>query len=216
MRSDAKTVRGYLDELPPGRCEAVDAVRVTVLAALPVGYEEVMSFGLIAYVIPQERYPATYNKEPLMLAALANQKRYMALYLMNVYGDSDIERWFTDRYQASGKRLDMGKSCVRFRSIDDLPLDVVGEAIARTSVPRTRTRTSGARVRGTAEHWYPPTPRTPCRLGLAWAGTTSAVQRLCTTVLTPRIPIISQERNCLRKWIHNRAQDHRNDRGAGQ
>jgi hypothetical protein len=117
MRSDATAVAAYLDELPLDRCEAVAAVRATVLAALPAGYEEVMSSGMIAYVIPLERYPVTYNKEPLMLAALANQKRHMALYMMNIYGDADLERWFNERYVSSGKRLDRGKSCVRFREV---------------------------------------------------------------------------------------------------
>ena len=85
-------------------------------------------------MVPLSRYPDTYNKQPLALASLASQKRHMALYLNNVYSDEATREWFTSAYAASGKRLDMGKSCVRFKRLDDLPLEVIGQAIARTSV----------------------------------------------------------------------------------
>ena len=84
--------------------------------------------------IPLERYPITYNRLPLAYASLASQKNYMSLYLMNVYGDTKTERWFTERYKASGRKLNMGKSCVRFKTLEDLPLDLIGEVIARTTV----------------------------------------------------------------------------------
>ena len=93
-----------------------------------------MLYGMIAYVIPLEQYPVTYNRQPLEYAALASQKNYMSLYLMNIYGDKDTEEWFVERYTASGKKLNMGKSCIRFKKLEDLPLDLVGEAIARTPV----------------------------------------------------------------------------------
>ena len=133
-KSDAATVEAYLAELPPDRREAIESVRRTILANLPDGYEEQMSFGMIGYVVPLSRYPDTYNKEPLALAALASQKRHMAVYLNNVYGDPATLEWFTAAYAASGKRLDMGKSCVRFKRLAELPLDVIGETIARTSL----------------------------------------------------------------------------------
>ena len=133
-RSEATTVEEYLDELADDRRETVEAVRDVVRANLPGGYEETVQFGMISYVVPLERYPKTYNRQALQYAALASQKSYVSLYLMNVYGDQETERWFLDRYRVSGKRLDMGKSCVRFKSVDDLPLDLVGEAVARTSV----------------------------------------------------------------------------------
>ena len=133
-RSKATTVEEYLDELADDRRETVEAVRDVVNANLPDGYEETVQFGMISYVVPLERYPKTYNRQALQYAALASQKNYVSLYLMNVYGDQETERWFLDRYKASGKRLDMGKSCVRFKTIDDLPLDLVGEAVARTPV----------------------------------------------------------------------------------
>ena len=133
-RSEAKTVEEYLDELADDRRATLEAVRDVVRANLPDGYEETVQFGMISYVVPLERYPKTYNRQALQYAALASQKNYVSLYLMNVYGNEETERWFVDRYRASGKRLDMGKSCVRFKSIDDLPLDLIGETIARTPV----------------------------------------------------------------------------------
>ena len=134
MKSDATTVDEYLASLPEDRREALEAVRGVVLENLPEGYEECLSFGMISYVVPLSRYPDTYNGQPLALASLASQKRHMALYLNNVYSDAETREWFVAAYAASGKRLDMGKSCVRFRRLDDLPLDVVARAIVRTSV----------------------------------------------------------------------------------
>ena len=134
MQSKAKTVEDYLSELDDSRRDAISAVRNVVLENLPDGYEEMMLFGMITYAIPLTTFADTYNKQPLMYAALASQKRHMALYLTNVYGDESVETWFRERYLATGKRLDMGKSCVRFRKLDDLPLDLVGETIAKTPV----------------------------------------------------------------------------------
>ena len=135
-KSKAETVDGYLAELPEDWRAAISAVRQVVPENLPQGYEEMMQFGMIGYVIPLERYPVTYNGQALQYAALAYQKNYMSLYLMNVYSDEAVERWFVDRYKDSGKRLDMGKACVRFKSLQDLPIDLVVEAIALTPVDR--------------------------------------------------------------------------------
>ncbi len=132
--SAAKTADEYLSQLDADRRGAIETVRRQVLESLPEGYEEVMQHGMICWVVPLERFPKTYNGQPLTYAALASQKKYMSLYLMNVYGDEAMERWFTERYAASGKKLDMGKSCVRFKQLDDLPLDLMGETIAKTSV----------------------------------------------------------------------------------
>lgn len=134
MQSSATTVEEYLEELPAERRAAIEAVREAILTNLPVGYVETMQWGMISYVIPLERHGDTYNKLPLALVSLANQKQYMAVYLNNVYGDPEVESWFLSRYKATGKRLDMGKSCVRFRKLDDLPIDLVGEAVAQTPV----------------------------------------------------------------------------------
>ena len=136
MKSDAATVDEYLDSLPPDRRDAIATVRDTVRANLPDGYEEAMNWGMITYQIPLDVYPDTYNGRPLMYAGLASQKNHMALYLSNVYGDPDLESSFREAYEAAGKKLDMGKSCVRFKRLDDLPLDVIGDTIAATSVDR--------------------------------------------------------------------------------
>ena len=133
-KSNATTVEEYLAELPEERREAVEKVRSVILQHLPAGYEETMQHGMISYVVPLDTLPKTYNGQPLQYAALASQKGYMSAYLMGVYGDSETERWFVEQYRASGKKLDMGKSCVRFKTLDDLPLELVGEAIARIPV----------------------------------------------------------------------------------
>jgi len=135
-KSKAETVDGYLAELLEDWRAAISAVRQVVLENLPQGYEERMQFGMIGSVIPLERNPVTYNGQALQYAALASQKNYMSLYLMNVYSDEAVERWFVDRYKDSGKRLDMGKACVWFKSLQDLPMDLVREAIALTPVDR--------------------------------------------------------------------------------
>ncbi len=128
------TVEEYLAEQSLEKREALAEVRRVILENLQAGYEEVMQYRMISYVIPLARYPKTYNKQPLAYLSLAAQKRYMSIYLMGVYCDRETESWFVQRYRDSGKRLDMGKACVRFRTLDDLPLDLVGEAVAMTSV----------------------------------------------------------------------------------
>ena len=133
VQSEATSVEAYLAELPEDRRTAIKAVRNVIVEHLPEGFTEGMQYGMIGYYIPLERYPDTYNQQPLSIAALANQKRYMSLYLMGIYANEDDSWWFREQWTLSGKRLDMGKSCVRFRKLDDVPLDVVGEAIARTS-----------------------------------------------------------------------------------
>jgi len=145
VKSEAKTVEEYLDTLPPATREAIGAVREVILENLPEGYVESMNWGMISYEIPLSRYPETYNQQPLMMAALAAQKNFMSLYLLTVYGDRKMEEWFRDRYMASGKKLDMGKACVHFRKLDDLPLDLVGETIRRCTVEKYIERYERAR-----------------------------------------------------------------------
>ena len=134
VRSAAATVEEYLQELPPERAGDIQTVREVVLDNLPPGYVETMNWGMITYEIPLDRYPETYNKQPLMYVALASQKRYMSLYLMCVYSHRESRIWFEERFKASGKKLNMGKSCVRFRRVEDLPLDLISETVAGTSV----------------------------------------------------------------------------------
>jgi hypothetical protein len=131
-RSTATTVAGYLAELPAERRAVVEAVRDTVLRHLPDGYEETMNWGMISYEVPLARYPDTYNRQPLSYAALAAQKHHYALYLNAAYQDEASERRLRDGFAAAGRTLDIGKSCVRFRRLDDLPLDVIGDVIAST------------------------------------------------------------------------------------
>jgi Domain of unknown function (DU1801) len=133
MKSKATTIQQYLDGLPVDRRTALEAVRKVVLANLPAGYEEGMLFGMIGYYVPLTRFPKTYNSQPLQYAALASQKNYMALYMTHVWADPEVRDWFESEFRKTGKKLDMGKSCLLFRRLDDLPLDVIGEAIARTS-----------------------------------------------------------------------------------
>lgn len=119
-------------ELPPERRETLARVREVIVRNLPAGYRESMSFGMISYGIPLERYPNTYNKQPLAYAALAAQKNYNALYLMSAYQDSDAEAQLRAAFAEAGLKLDMGKSCIRFKRAEDLPLPAIGELIAAT------------------------------------------------------------------------------------
>ena len=140
MRSNASTVEEYLSELPDDRREAIETVRDVILANLPDGYVESMNWGMIAYEVPLERYPDTYNKQPLSFAALASQKNHMAVYLTGIYISDEAREAFETAYRATGKRYDIGKSCVRFRKLEDLPLDLIGETIAALPVDRLIAR----------------------------------------------------------------------------
>lgn len=130
MRSEATTVEQYLSELPEDRRETIRAVRNVILEHLPEGYVEVMNWGMITCEVPLETYRDAYNGKPLMYAALASQKRHMAVYLTGIYMSDKSRDEFEVAYKATGKRLDLGRSCVRFRKLDDLPLDLIGQSIA--------------------------------------------------------------------------------------
>ena len=134
MRSKAKTVTDYINILPDDRKYAITEVRDTILNNLPEGIQEIMNWGMITYQIPLELYPNTYNGQPLMFAALASQKNHMVIYLSGVYSDDKLREEFIAEYKATGKRLDIGKSCVRFRKIDDLPIELIGKAISALDV----------------------------------------------------------------------------------
>ena len=134
MQSKAKTVDQYLADLPDDRREALQRVRAVVLKNLPKGYEEGMQYGMIGYFVPHSVYPPGYHcdpRQPLPFAGLASQKHHMSIYLMCIYSDEEHKAWFREAWAASGKKLDMGKSCVRFKKLDDVPLKVIGEAIKR-------------------------------------------------------------------------------------
>ena len=131
VQSSASTPEEYLAELPPERREVIEAVRAVILENLPDGFVEGTQFGMLSYHIPLEDFADTDDGRPLGIAALANQKRHMALYLMGIYADEGEKAWFTEAWAATGTKLDMGTSCVRFRDRDDVALDVIGQAIAR-------------------------------------------------------------------------------------
>lgn len=132
MRSEASTVKAYLEELPQEQRRVISEIRDTILESLPQGYVESMNWGMISYEIPLEDYPDTYNGKPLSYVALAAQKNHYALYLMNVYMDPDLEAKLKRGFEREGKRLDMGKSCVRFKRLEDLPIEVIREVISST------------------------------------------------------------------------------------
>lgn len=132
VQSKAATVEEYLEELPEERREVVAAVRDVVRDNLPEGYEETMRWGMISYEIPLSRYPKTYNKQPLSYVGLAAQKNHYALYMMSCYESSQSEELLRRGFEQAGKKLDMGKCCVRFERLEDVPLDTIGRVVAET------------------------------------------------------------------------------------
>ena len=114
---------------------------------LPKGYVETMNWGMLAYEVPLNRYPDTYNKQPLMYLALAAQKNNYALYLSCTSGDKALMGKLAAAYKAAGRKLDMGKGCLRFATLEELPLDVIGEIVASTSVARRIALSEAARTK---------------------------------------------------------------------
>ena len=129
MRSNATSVEEYLLELPRERRVAIEAVRKVILNNLPSGYEEVMNWGMTTYQVPLDIYPDTYNKKPLMYAALSSQKNHMAVYLVGIYLNEQTLKWFEEEHATTCKKMDKGKSCVRFKKLDDLSLPLIGKSI---------------------------------------------------------------------------------------
>jgi hypothetical protein len=133
----ASTVAEYLAALPPDRRAALSAVRKEINRNLPAGYREGMQFGIISWYVPLSTYPAGYGgnpKEPLPLVGLGSRKSHMALHMgVCFYGHPTLLEWFTRAYKKSGKKLDMGMGCVRFKTLDALALDVVGRTVARVT-----------------------------------------------------------------------------------
>jgi hypothetical protein len=130
MKSDAKAVPAYIKELPADRQKAIKAVRKVMRDNLPKGYKEAMRWGMITYEVPLSKCPDTYNGRPLMYAALASQKKHMAVYLQSLYCFADLNKRITGAWKKRGTRLDMGKSCIRFGNLEQLELDLIGEAVA--------------------------------------------------------------------------------------
>ncbi len=130
VSSHAETIEQYLSELSDERRGEVSKVRKIILDHLPDGYEEVMQYGMISYVVPLSRFPDTYNKQPMAIVSLGSQKNYISLYLMAVYGDKNLEAWFKEEFNKSGK------SCLRFKKADDIPLDLIGQVVGKVSVDK--------------------------------------------------------------------------------
>ena len=145
--SKAKTVKEYLAELPEERRAVIASVRALVNRHIPDGYVEAMSWGMIAWEVPLSRYPTTYNKQPLPYVALAAQKQYYALYLTVCYANSAQDVVLRNAYADAGLKLDMGKSCLRFKKPDDLLPEVIGRVIASTPVDTLIAQYEASRAR---------------------------------------------------------------------
>lgn len=133
MQSQAATTDEYLNQLPEERRAVMSAVLDVLRQSMPAGYAETMSWGMVSFEIPLATYPNTYNKKPLVYCALAAQKNGYSLYLMGCYGSPIAREKFEAAYRESGKRMDLGKSCVRFKKLEDLPLAAVADSVA--SIP---------------------------------------------------------------------------------
>ena len=137
MTSQAKTPDEYIAELPEERRGPISKMRAVIRKNLPKGMVETMGYGMISYVIPHKLYPAGYHcdpKLPLPYVSLASQKNYIALHVMPVYMDPKLEAWVREAFAKAGKKLDMGKACLRLKKVEDAPLDVLGELVGKLSV----------------------------------------------------------------------------------
>lgn len=138
MQSRSKTIKEYLSEIPAERAEAFSKLRQTILKNLPKGFVEQINYGMIGYVVPHSLYPGGYHcdpKQPLPFANIASQKNFIAFYHMGIYGSPELLKWFTDEYPKHCKaKLDMGKSCVRFKKPDQIPYELIGELMTKISV----------------------------------------------------------------------------------
>ena len=135
MQSKATTVEQYIAELPEERKKAVSDLRKVVKKNLPKGFKEVMGYGMIGYVIPHSMYPDGYHcnpKDPLPFMNIASQKNFIAVYNMGLYSSPKILKWFTDEYEKTQMgKLDMGKSCIRFKKMDKIPYELIGQLAAK-------------------------------------------------------------------------------------
>jgi len=132
--SNATTVEDYLNELQPEKRETISKVRDVVKDNIPEGFVETMNWGMICYEVPLETYPNTYNKKPLMNIALAAQKNYNSLYVMSAYTDDSLLEELKEGFEVNNLKLNMGKSCIRFKKLDDLPLDTIGNIISKVNL----------------------------------------------------------------------------------
>lgn len=129
-KSNAQTVEEYLEELPEYRREVIEEIRELILEHLPDGYEETINWGMISYEIPLEKYPDTYNNQPLNYLGLAAQENHNSLYLMPVYQDEELQDWLEEEFEKANKKMDMGRSCLRFNMTTDLPLEAIAKIVS--------------------------------------------------------------------------------------
>ncbi|MBP7280010.1 MAG: DUF1801 domain-containing protein [Leptospiraceae bacterium] len=138
MQSDAQTPDEYINELPNDRKEVMTKLRTIIKKNIPKGFQEVMGYGMIGYAVPHSIYPAGYHcnpKDPLPFMGIASQKNFIAVYNMGVYSDPKLLKWFTSEYpKHSNRKLDMGKSCIRFKKIDQIPYELIGELAKKMTV----------------------------------------------------------------------------------
>ena len=134
VSTSTTTPTDYLASLPPDRREVISAVRELILRNLPEGYQETINWGMLSYEVPLETYPDTYNKKPLSYVGLAAQKNYNSLYLMSVFQDPADYQELMEAFARMGVKPDMGKSCIRFKKLDQIPLEKIARLIAKTSV----------------------------------------------------------------------------------
>ena len=138
MQSKATTVEAYVAELPEDRQKMINEFRKVIKKNMPKGFQECMNYGMIGWVVPNSKYPGGYHcnpKDPLPFMGLASQKNSVNFYHMGIYGDPKLLKWFKDEHaKASSKKLDMGKSCVRYKKAEDIPLKLIGELAAKISV----------------------------------------------------------------------------------
>ena len=138
MKSEAKTAEQYLNELPADRKEPVSKLREVMIKNLPKGFEETMSYGMLTYVVPHKIYPAGYHCDPkqaLPFVSIASQKNFIAFYHMGMYAKPDLLKWFQSEYpKHSAAKLDMGKSCVRFKKPEQIPYHLIGELMKKVTV----------------------------------------------------------------------------------
>ncbi|MAT90684.1 MAG: hypothetical protein CMC35_08315 [Flavobacteriaceae bacterium] len=135
MTSKATSPKEYIDELPEDRKAPIQQLRQTILEHLPEGFEEQMSYGMLGYVVPHSRYPDGYHcdpKQPLPFMSLASQKNHIGLYHMGLYSDPELLEWFKKEYAKKvATKLDMGKSCIRFKNPKHIPYELIGELTAK-------------------------------------------------------------------------------------
>ncbi len=135
MQSKATTVDQYLEEIPEERKAAMKKLRAVIKKNLPKGFQECMGYGMAGYVVPHSKYPAGYHcspKDPLPFMGFASQKNFIALYHMGIYSDPKLLKWFQEAHtKASPKKLDMGKSCIRYKKTEDIPFELIGELVSK-------------------------------------------------------------------------------------